>query len=306
MKTSVTFTVFTPTYNRAHTLDRVYRSLAAQTYTDFEWVIVDDGSFDGTKELVKAWRGEGRIRIRYFFQENQGKPAAYNRAIDEASGELFLVLDSDDACKVNALERFLFHWQNIGPTDKETFSGVTCHCVDEGGRLVGTPFPAELVDSNPIEMHLRKRVRGEKWGFHRTAVLRKFPFPQFAGEKFVPEGLVWNRIAKTYKIRYINESLRIYSQGSDGMSASLAHLRASSPRGLRLFYRECLNWPLPMDQKLKTLANYLRSSLHAGSSSSRAVHELGRETSITVRLAMIPFGFLLFKWDQIRLRRPGR
>jgi glycosyltransferase involved in cell wall biosynthesis len=306
MKDAVMFTVFTPAFNRAHTLERVYRSLAAQTFTDFEWVIVDDGSTDNTKELVMSWQSEGRLRITYFYQENRGKPSAHNRAVQEARGELFVPLDSDDACTPDALERFLFHWQSIPLPEREGFSGVTCHCVDTEGRLVGTPFPADVIDSSPIEMYLRNGVRGEKWGFHRTGVLRAFPFPQFAGEKFVPEGVVWNRIGRTYKIRYISEGLRTYYVDSDGISASLVKTRARSPRGMALYYRECLDLPIPLIQRLKSLINYVRSSLHAGIPFSEAVNGLDISTRLIARFLSVPVAFLLFKLDRMQLSRPKR
>jgi glycosyltransferase involved in cell wall biosynthesis len=302
VKYPVKFTVFTPTFNRAHTLDRVYLSLAAQTFTDFEWVIVDDGSTDNTKELVMSWQSEGKLQIRYVYQVNHGKPIAHNRAVLEARGELFLPLDSDDACVPNALERLLFHWQNIPLPEREGFSGVTCQCVDAEGRLVGTLFPADVVDSTPMEMYLKNRVKGEKWGFHKTEVLRKFPFPQFDGEKYVPEGLVWNRIGKTHKMRFVNEGLRIYDIDSDGVTASIMRIRARSPRGMGLYYRECLDLSIPIGQKLKALTNYIRCSLHAGISLRDAVHELDTGVPPLARLTAIPFGSLLFKLDRIRLR----
>ena len=93
-----TFTVFTPTCNRCATLPRVYASLAAQTFRDFEWLIVDDGSTDCTAALVDKWTAQADFPIRYLRQENRGKHIASNRAVREARGELFLVLDSDDAC----------------------------------------------------------------------------------------------------------------------------------------------------------------------------------------------------------------
>ena len=90
------FTVFTPTFNRAHTLGRVYASLRAQTYTDFEWLIVDDGSTDGTEELVRGWMAEAPFPLRYLTQVHGHKKAAFNRGVREANGELFVALDSDD------------------------------------------------------------------------------------------------------------------------------------------------------------------------------------------------------------------
>ena len=104
------FTVFTPTFNRSLTLRRVYESLRLQTFRDFEWLIVDDGSTDCTKELVEKWRTESSFPIRYIYQENRGKPAAFNQGVQKAQGELFLTLDSDDACVPQALERLKYHW----------------------------------------------------------------------------------------------------------------------------------------------------------------------------------------------------
>ena len=57
------FTVYTPTYNRAHTLHRCYESLKVQTFRDFEWLIVDDGSTDGTAELVAGWQATCHLSV---------------------------------------------------------------------------------------------------------------------------------------------------------------------------------------------------------------------------------------------------
>ena len=91
-----TFTIFTPTFNRAHTLQRVYTSLAQQTYRDFEWLVMDDGSTDSTSQLIETWKGESNFPIRSYKQENMGKHVAFNRGVEHAEGELLLVLESDD------------------------------------------------------------------------------------------------------------------------------------------------------------------------------------------------------------------
>ena len=234
------FTVFTPTYNRARLLSRVYGSLAAQSFRDFEWLIVDDGSTDGTDDLVAAWQKEAAFPIRYLRQENRGKHAAFNRGVAEARGELFLPLDSDDAALPQALERLHFHWQAIPQDKRGDFAAVTALCADESGRVVGERFPADVFDSNSMEINRRYKVRGEKWGFTRTEVLRRFPYPEPPGAKFVPEGIVWSRVATRYKTRFVNEPLRVYF-GQAGDQLSRAGLKLSHLPGLALWHQVILN-----------------------------------------------------------------
>lgn len=222
---SLLFTVFTPSYNRANTLHRVYESLMAQTFEDFEWLIVDDGSNDGTENLVRSWQNskETWFPIRYIWQENQHKKAAHNRGVKEAKGKLFLTLDSDDRCLPEALERFAHHWEAIPENQKHEFSAVTALCKDENGTIIGDPFPAEWIDSDSLEIRYKFKISGEKWGFHRTEVLKQFLFPENI-KGLVPEGVVWNQVARKYKTRFVNEALRIYCQNEDGNAEQLSSL----------------------------------------------------------------------------------
>ena len=237
------FTIFTPTYNRAHTLPRVYESLLKQTYRDFEWLIIDDGSEDGTQSLVNKWKVESPFPIRCFYQENSGKHIAFNRAVKEAFGELFSPLDSDDACVPHALKRLKQLWDEI--PEKNQFTGVCVLCEDQHGKLVGKPFPQPKMDSNSCEMLYKYGLKGEKWGFHRTAVLRSYPFPEIAKLKFIPESIIWHAIAKKYKIRFVNEILRIYyiddaNAGEEKtLTSSLSQQQSIQAR--ILFYRWVLN-----------------------------------------------------------------
>ena len=208
-----TFTVFTSTRNRAHTLDRPFRSLQAQTFRDFEWLVVDNGSTDGTAELIERFKAEADFPIRYFWQEDQGKQGSMNRAVQLADGKLFLTLDSDDGCVPDALERFKYHWDSIPGSIRDGFTGVTALCFDEHGELVGTRFPDDPTDSDSREIRYRYKVEGEKWGFHRIEVLREHPLPTVAGyQGLIPFSLMWSEIARSYKTRYVNEGLHIYWQ----------------------------------------------------------------------------------------------
>lgn len=230
------FTVFTPTYNRAVTLPRVYESLKRQTFCDFEWLVVDDGSTDETRELITNWQREQAIPIRYFWQENAHKKAAFNRGVREAQGEMFLTLDSDDEAMPNALEILNRHWCNIPSVDRAHFSAVTGLCTNESGHIVGTKFPANVFDSDLLAIRYRHNVVGEKWGFQRTDVLRMFPFPENV-QGLVPEGVVWSAIANQYKTRFINTVLRIYHSEADSISKLGAEKNAD---GHALWAREVL------------------------------------------------------------------
>ncbi|HOV80653.1 MAG TPA: glycosyltransferase family A protein [Bacillota bacterium] len=303
-KYEFTFTVFTPTYNRARTLHRVYESLKNQTYRDFEWLIVDDGSADHTCELVSAWQAEADFPIRYIRQENCGKHLAFNRGAREAKGELFLTLDSDDACVPEALERFKHHWDAIPPVIKPQFSSVTALCTDQYGNLIGGKFPYDVTDSTYMEIHYKFKVRGEKWGFHRTEAIKKFLFPSVEGARFIPEGIVWSAIADQYKTRFVNEPLRIYwiekSSQSDRLTGSGAPSKNAA--GLALWHQFVLNrrtgWfchaPL---QVLGSAARYSRFSFHTGKSLLEQVGSLNNCLARIFWMVTLPAGYLLYLRD---------
>ena len=296
MKYTYVFTVFTPTYNRAHTLYRVYDSLKAQTFRDFEWLIVDDGSTDGTEALVRQWQCEADFSIRFVAQSNAGKHVAVNRGTLEALGELFLILDSDDRCSPEALERFKYHWDSIPTEEKYQFSAVTSLVQDPDGNIVGSRFPFNPTDSNSLEIRLKYNVTGEKWGFHRTDVLRQFPYPEIEGEKSIPESVVWNRIALRYKTRFVNEALRVYFPTPDSLSSNT--VRVSSPKGTRAYYQEAINldYPISRRQLLRNYMNYVRFSCHSGVGLGGQV---SRIRSSVYWLVALPVGFLLFLRDKL-------
>ena len=206
------FTVFMPCYNRAHTIHRVYESLQQQTFLDFEWLVVDDGSTDNTKAIVEARKKEAPFTIHYVWQENGHKKKAFNHGVRLARDQLFLPADSDDAFPPTALERFAHHWLAIPEHERIHFAGVCGLCQDQQGNTVGDPFPGDWgMDSDSVEIYYKFGVRGEKWCFTRTDVLRAHPFPEHP-PGYVPEGVVWTAIAAHYKTRFINEVVRTYFQ----------------------------------------------------------------------------------------------
>jgi glycosyltransferase involved in cell wall biosynthesis len=296
-----TFTVFTPAYNRAHTLHRVYESLAHQTFRDFEWLIVDDGSTDQTAALVRAWQGIAPFPIRYYLQANRGKHVAFNRGVREARGTLFLTLDSDDACVPTALERLLWHWQSILEEERAGFSGVTALCVDENGQLVGRRFPRDVMDSDSLEMRYRFKVTCEKWGFHRTDVLRQYAFPEDVPGRYVPESIVWCQVARRYKTRFVNETLRIYYTDQPSLMRSGTPGRAVA--GARLAQLATLNTDLdyfkyaPLEF-CRAAARYVRFSLHTGASLGEQWRQITNAAGRTLWLLALPVGLAIYAHDK--------
>jgi glycosyltransferase involved in cell wall biosynthesis len=220
------FTVFTPTYNRAHTIQRVFDSLCVQTFRDFEWLVVDDGSTDSTSELIAKWFKSADFPIRYFRQQNSGKHIAHNLAIREARGQLFAPIDSDDALLPETLEMVDRQWRAIPVSERSKFFGIWTLCCDQHGAIVGDRYPTSPFDADLREVHFVHRIGGEKWAVMRTDVLRQFPFPEVQ-RTYLPEGMIWLEIAKTYKTRCINEVCRIYYVDDNSIGATI-----TSGRGL--------------------------------------------------------------------------
>ncbi len=296
------FTVFTPTYNRAHTLHRVYESLKVQTYSDFEWLIVDDGSTDDTCELIKQWQRKVYFPIRYIYQENSGKHIAFNRGVREAKGELFINLDSDDSCVPVALERFKYHWDTIPENQKNQFSDVTCLCKDGYGKILGRTLPSDIIDSNWLEIRYRYKVMHEKWGFHRTDVLKQFPFSEKIKQTCIPETLVWHKISRKYKTRFINEYLRIY--WTDTLSIMRGGNPKSSAIGNRIMHQTILNeeidWlrfdPLSF---FRSAVHYSRFSFHRRIPIFEQLKQVNTLLGKVLWFVNLPLGHALYLKDRL-------
>lgn len=301
------FTVFTPTYNRAHLLPRVYRSLCLQSCRDFEWLIVDDGSTDDTRDLVSSWIEHGNIQIRYVWQENGHKKMAFNRGVKEALGELFLPIDSDDAVLPQALAVLKKNWQDIPKDRQRDFAGVCALCANENGQLIGNRFPEDVCDSDALEIRYRYKVHGDKWGFTRTDILKEHPFPEdVAGH--VPEGIIWSAIAQRKKTRFINETLiRVYQNNID--SITLAGQTEGGParhcEGHALWAHSVLQdemrwfWYRPA-WFFKMAANHTRFSLHLRDHQPDKILILQGWRSKTIKSLMLPTGYALYWRDRFR------
>jgi glycosyltransferase involved in cell wall biosynthesis len=293
-------TVMTPTFNRAHTLPRAYTSLEEQTRRDFEWVIIDDGSTDGTPRLVEGWSITSSFPIRYVRQANLGKHVARNHAVAMASGRFFLGLDSDDWLLPHALHRLLDVWETIPVERRPGFLGVAGRCSRPDGTKIGPDLPAPFVDSDEIELRGRYRIDGDNAGMNRLDVLREFPLPEIEGDAFAPEAIVQNRVALLYKTRYFDEVLEVRDYQAGGLTDRSRIIRMQSPSSSLVYYGELLAVPERLGRRayLRASANFARYALHAG----RPIWRTRSENNILTWLAALPVAVWLWAGDQRAVR----
>ncbi len=252
-------TILTPTYNRASLLPRLFESLLRQTNKDFEWIVVDDGSTDDTREVVANLKEKcgGAFPMGYVYKVNGGKHMAINIGAERARGELLFIADSDDLLTDDALETVANSWHDI--SDDKSFAGIAGLDIAMDTReVIGSGLPQEHIDCNAIDIRYRHHVTGDMKEVFRTEVLREFPFPEFAGERFCPEQLVWFRMARRYKLRYINKPIYIADYQPDGITAGITRARMRNPSASMLTYAELTECPVPFLVKVKAAINFWR------------------------------------------------
>ena len=290
-------TIFTPTYNRAKLLPRLHRSLQEQTNKDFEWVIVDDGSTDNTKEVIDniITQQENDFPIRYFYKENGGKHTAINQGAKEAKGELFFIADSDDVLLPNSLEIVYQQYSKI--KENKDFGGICGLDCYANGMIIGTGLNKEFIDSNSIEIRNSYRVTGDLKEVFYTTVIKEFPFPEIANERFVPEVLVWNRIAQKYKLRYINQPIYQVEYQEGGLTSKIIEIRMKSPIATTICYGEMLDLSIPIKDKIKAAINYWRFYFCIEDKSKI------RKRINLLWVGLLPIGWAFHIKDQIRIKK---
>lgn len=290
------FSIITATYNRSALLKDAYTALAEQTLRDFEWIIIDDGSTDNTKEKVAQWVRENKIPIKYLWQENQGKHVAINNAVKKAEGDFIIILDADDIPQRCALENFA-NYLKEGVLNQKDCVGVLVLCADPAGEIIGTKFPKDKTCGNLLDLYYRQNVKGDKWMCWRKNILENFPFPEIDGEKFMPEAIVWNRIGLKYKVFCVNDALLKVRYQADGLSASSKSLRVKNPKGTALYYKEFINLPVSFYWKARNMVNYIRFSFHSGTGLAEQLKELKGGMLKFLWINTLPFGFLFYLKD---------
>lgn len=285
-------TVFTPVYNRKNLIGNLYQSLLSQTYKNFEWIIVDDGSTDDIDEIIKSYQNEDRILIRFIKQENGGKHRAINNGVLHAKGELFYIVDSDDYLTKDSIERIVFHYQYIKNNDK--FAGVCgMKCFPDGSRI-GKEVTWKILKDSWINYWIIKNIKGDVAFVFKTSVLRNYLFDDIPGEKFCAESLVLNRIGKNYLMLFFNEKIYIAEYLSDGLSVSSIKNRMNSPNYAMRIYSEMASLDIPYLKKIKAHINYWRFAPCSKLKMKNKIKQIG----ISSYIIFMPIGYLFHMKDK--------
>lgn len=288
-----TITVFTPAYNRAHTIGRTYESLLAQDCKDFVWLVVDDGSTDNTGELVREWqKRENGFEIRYVYKENGGMHTAHNTAYENIDTELNVCIDSDDKLAPGAIRKILDKWNQVKNCGYAGIIGLDADMSN--GKTIGKGFPEGMTETTLMGYYACGGA-GDKKLVYRTDIVNQYPkYPVFDGEKYVALAYKYRLIDQKYKLAVLNEVLCEVEYQADGSSMNMYRQYLRNPKGFAFWRTVCMRYPESDRRVFLDCIHYVSSSILA-----KNKHFLRASHKKVMTICAIPFGVALtayIKW----------
>lgn len=271
--------ILTPTYNRAHTLEKLYKSLREQTCKDFKWMIVDDGSKDTTQELVQGWVNDDKIDIMYVKKENAGKHTALNKGIALIEEELTFIVDSDDYLTKDAVEVICRYADKYAVLkEKMKLCGFCFLRHYSDGTVNVAYFGEDEFIGNYVDTRINNGLGGDKAEVFYTKVLKEYPFVEYPGEKFMPEDAVWIAMSQNYDMVHANEGIYICDYLEGGLTKSGRAMKIYSPRGMMLRSKLFVNDKrVSIKVKIKMMLLYIIYSRFAGVGIKDAIININRK-----------------------------
>ena len=293
---SATLTVFTPAYNRAHTLPRTYKSLCQQDCKDFIWLIIDDGSTDNTGELVKAWQGKNNgFEIRYLYKENGGMHTAHNAAYAAIDTELNICIDSDDCLAEGAVKKIIDYWNEV---NGKNYAGIIGLDADFSGNIIGTGFPDGMTETT-LTGYYAVGGRGDKKLVYRTDIIKQYPpYPVFEREKYVALAYKYRLIDQDYRLAVLNEVLCNVEYQPDGSSKTMWNQYLKNPRGFAFWRKVCMQYPTSKKRLLIDNIHYCSSSILAGNQ-----HYISESPCKFLSICCTPLGWFLACYIKRKARK---
>ena len=284
-------TILTPTYNRATCLPKLYHSLKKQSEKRFVWMIVDDGSEDETAALVREWIEEGEIPIRWIKKKNGGKHTALNVGIAQIQTELTFIVDSDDWLPDDAVSTIL-RYHKLHSRD-DTLCGYSFLRFYPDGRVNNAFFPEEEMRGTYVQIRINGGIGGDKAEVFFTDILRRYPFPVFEGEKFLPEDLVWVQMSGPYEMIHINRCIYISDYLEGGLTRSGKRMKLKSPRGMMARSRVYLNDPA-VNGKTKLKMALLYNIYRQAAKPLKREEKKKEKAHVLTALCLLP-GWMIFQ-----------
>ena len=296
-KDSIILTVFTPAYNRAHTLVRTYMSLKEQTCKAFIWLVVDDGSTDGTRKQVEEWKStEKDFEIRYVYKTNGGMHTAHNTAYENIDTELNVCIDSDDKMPPDAVEAILKKWNAV---DHSAYAGIIALDADFDGKIIGTGFPEGMTETT-VSGYYAAGGRGDKKLIYRTDIINSYPpYPVFEGEKYISLAYKYRLIDQSQKMAVLDHVVCNVEYQPDGSSNSMLKQYVRNPKGFAFWRKIRMQYPDSKKRLFIDCVHYVSSSLFA-----RNPHFISESPQKVMTVLAVPFCILLTVY--IKVRTSGR
>lgn len=226
----INITVLTPAYNRGKLLKKLYESLCNQDCKDFEWLIIDDGSTDDTSVCVEQMKKIADFPISYYKKENGGKHTALNYAYQFIKTPLTFIVDSDDLLTGDAISSIESIYKKY--KDEHELCGFSfLRGKPNGGYLSTSGVPQDGMKESYVECRINRSIGGDMAEVWYTHCLKEYPFPEFLGEKFLGEDIVWVRMSEKYKMRFFNRVIYISDYLKDGLTNNRRKYNIKSPNG---------------------------------------------------------------------------
>ena len=310
MESSYKFTIFTACFNSEPFIKRLYESLRAQSFTDFEWLIIDDCSQDSTRDILATIEADAKFDVRIFYNdENQMIASCCNFAVENALGQFFLFLDHDDELLPNALERFNDIWNNIPSSKKPFLAGMMSNCQDQFGNYVDDELPNSPIITDFYSLYYDLGIKGEKFFCYLTSIMKEHNFSTV--DRYVPENVVLLNISDHYNTYFFNENLRIYhikQHNHESLADKLADgWKITFPKGMRHAKLEDINRrahkmifkPILF---FKTLVNYIRFGIHGEIHFFQAVQDIKNIFNKLLVILLSPIAIILYFQDRSKLK----
>ena len=227
--------ILTPTYNRAKNLSKLYESLKENLKyeIEIEWLIMDDGSKDNTREVVNHFIENEKMIIRYFFQENQGKMNALNNLVPEATGDFIIECDSDDYFTENAFK----HIKEQCILDEQIYAYAFLK-YNQDKCNIGKLFKEDGMENTMFDLYFKQKEDGEKALVFNAHIRKKYCHKLEGNEKFITEARLYHKMDKDYKIKCYNQPIMICQYQKDGYTNNIKEVFKKNPKGYYEYFKE--------------------------------------------------------------------